>query len=137
MEIRAYTLADRDACLEVFDSNAEQLTGREEFAAFLSDPGAFYVAEHDGRIVGCGGFAVQGATARLHWGIVHRSVQRQGLGRFLLFHRLREITRNGAVQIVGLTSPRAVVGFFVSQGFREEVGDEHSAEMIKRLTVCA
>lgn len=137
MDIRVYTAADRDACLEIFDSNTPGLTERDQFVQFLDDPGSFFVAEHNGQIVGCGGYAIQGGAARLHWGLVHRAFQRQGLGRFLLFYRLREITRNAAVQMVGLTAPRPAVPFFLSQGFRESVGDEQSAEMVKRLVVCA
>ena len=137
MDIRAYTAADREACLGIFDSNTPGLNGRDQFVQFLADPGSFFVAEHNEQIVGCGGYAIEGETARLHWGLVHRAFQRQGLGRFLLFYRLREITRNSAVQMVGLTAPRPAVPFFISQGFREAVGDEQSAEMVKRLAVCA
>jgi N-acetylglutamate synthase-like GNAT family acetyltransferase len=137
VDIRAYAAADRDACLEIFDSNSPGLMERDPFVQFLADPGSFFVAEHNDQIVGCGGYSLHGAAARLHWGMVHRKFQRQGLGRFLLFYRLREITRDPAVQMVGLTAPRPAVPFFQSQGFREAVGDEQSAEMVKRLTVCA
>ena len=136
MDIRPYSPADRDACLEIFNSNLP-LAGRPLFEAFLD--GAlppFFVAEHDSKIVACGGFEINGETARLQWGMVHSKWQRQGLGRFLLFYRLREITRNASVQMVNLECPRQAVPFFASQGFREVSGDGNEAVMVKRLAVC-
>ena len=137
MDIRPYSPADHAACLEIFDACMAP-ESRPSFAAFLDgDPAPFFVAEHEGEIVGCGGFAINGEAARLHWGMVHRNWQRQGLGRFLLFYRLREITRNAAVQLVTLEAPRHAVPFFAGQGFREVNGDSDRAEMVKRLVVCA
>ena len=69
--------------------------------------------------------------------MVRRPWQRQGLGRFLLFYRLREITRDAEVEIVGLEAPRQAVPFFTAQGFREVAGASEYAEMAKRLVVCA
>lgn len=141
MDIRPYTPADRDACLTLFDSNAPTLlpaSGRPAYAAFLDADGrAYFVAEADGEIVGGGGFTMEGGCARLQWGIVHRKWQRQGLGRFLLFYRLREITRRAEVQMVSLQSPRLAAPFFVNQGFREVSGDGEHAELVKRLVVCS
>ena len=141
MDIRIYGDGDREACLAVYESNVPEAlngAGREEFAAFLdARPGRLYVAEHGGAVVGCGGFEITGDTARLLWGIVGRQWQRQGVGRFLLFYRLREITRDGAVAYVHATVPRAVAPFFAAQGFREAGGDTEFAAMTKRLTVCA
>jgi N-acetylglutamate synthase-like GNAT family acetyltransferase len=140
MDIRPYTTADRDACLEIFDSNSPDLIpteSRPQFIEFLDAPSNFFIAEHNNEIVGCGGFEICGEAARLHWGMVHRRWQRQGLGRFLLFYRLREITRNTAVQWVELEAPRPAVPFFASQGFREIAGDSARVEMSKRLIVCS
>ncbi|MFN0102334.1 MAG: GNAT family N-acetyltransferase [Bryobacteraceae bacterium] len=135
MDIRPYSPADRDACLEIFDSNASE--NRPKFAAFLNGgPGPFFVAEHAGEIVACGGFEVNGDSARLHWGMVRRKWQRRGLGRLMLFYRMREITRNSAVQTVGLEAPRQAAPFFTGQGFREVTGDGERVELVKRLVVC-
>jgi N-acetylglutamate synthase-like GNAT family acetyltransferase len=140
MDIRPYTSADRDACLAVFDSNAPSLLSpglRDALAARLNAAAPFYVAEHDGAIIGCGGYSVSGPTAQLEWGIVHRQWQRQGLGRFLLFYRLREITKAAAVEMVHLETPDAAAPFFASQGFRESSRAAGQVHMTKRLTVCA
>lgn len=136
MDIRPYSPADRDACLEIFDSNLP-LESRHLFATFLDGvPADFFVAEHNNEIVACGGFEINGETARLQWGMVHSKLQRQGLGRFLLFYRMRQITRNAAVQMVTLECPRQAAPFFASQGFREVTGNGEAVVMVKRLAVC-
>ena len=136
MDIRPYSPADRDACLEIFGSNLS-LAGRPLFEAFLDGvPVSFFVAEHDSKILACGGFEINGETARLQWGMVHSKWQRQGLGRFLLFYRMRQITRNASVQIVNLECPRQAAPFFASQGFREVTGNGEALVMVKRLAVC-
>lgn len=128
MEIRPYTPADSEACLAVCDS-----VGGDR-AAFERALGAipFFVAEHDGAIIGCGGFVVDGAVARLEHGMVHRTWQRQGLGRFLLFYRMREISKAGNVAIVTAAPPEDAAAFYEKQGFRRENG-----LLVKKLTVCA
>lgn len=141
MEIQAYTAADREACLEIFDSNAPEFLPtemREDLAAFLdTHAGTFFVAEHDGAIVGCGGYTLAAGSASLHWGMVRRPWQRQGLGRFLLFYRMREIGKAGAVEHVKLSTPPAAAAFFATQGFREAGSDGAWLVMVKRLAVCA
>jgi N-acetylglutamate synthase-like GNAT family acetyltransferase len=136
MEIRPYGAQDRDGCLAIFDSIWPS-GDRTQLAAFLdSSPSQFFIAEHDSAIVGCGGFAVEGEQGRLLWGMVHRRWQRQGLGRFLLFYRMREITRNGTVATVNARVPAAAAPFYAAQGFREVHTAGAEVEMTKRLAVC-
>lgn len=127
MEIRAYTAADREACLTVCDSIGGDRAAFERAIEEIR----FFVAEHDGAIIGCGGFTIDGAVARLEHGIVHRDWQRQGLGRFLLFYRMREISKAGNIAIVTAAPPDDAAGFFEKQGFRREHG-----VLVKKLTVC-
>ncbi len=133
MEIRKYAMEDREGCLGIFDSCFPTETRAAFIAIIDGSAESFCVAEHDGEIVGCGGYSIHGEAARLHWGMVGRKWQRQGVGRFLLFYRMREITKNASVQVVGLRAPLEAVPFFLKQGFRE-AGPE--GEMIKRLVVC-
>ena len=101
MDVRPYLPVDRDLCLAVFDSNTPDFFeshSRRDFEKFLDCPGGpYFVMEHDGAIIGCGGYSVEDekAPARLVWGMVRRDWRRQGLGRFLLLFRLREITKKG------------------------------------------
>jgi len=137
MDIRPYAPADRAACLAVFDSLFDDPAARAAFAARLDAAAPFFVAEHDGIIIGCGGFSVAGAAARLEWGMVHKNWQRQGLGRFLLFYRMKAIGQAGAVEMVTAEAQRAYADFYLKQGFRESGGDATRVLLAKRLAVCA
>ncbi len=127
MDIRVYAAADREGCLAVCDSIGWDRAAVD--GALGAMP--FFVAEHDSAIIGCGGFTINGAVARLEHGMVHRDWQRQGLGRFLLFYRMREISKAGNVAIVIAAAPEDAAGFYEKQGFRREHG-----VLVKKLTVC-
>jgi len=149
MDVRPYLPADCNACLAVFDSNTPDFfksPERRHFEEFLERPNcSYFVMEQDGAIVGCGGYFLteDKALARLVWGMVRRDWHRQGLGRFLLLFRLREITKVGGVQMVRLETSQHSALFFESQGFKvARVAREGYAagldqvEMTMKLTVC-
>jgi len=137
MDVRPYTIADRDSCLAVFDSQSPDGWDRAELDRFLTGPpGPYFVLEHGTAVVGCGGYNIDGSTARLAWGMIHRDFERQGLGRYLLMYRLRQIGNHGAVQVVSVVAPMPAVGFFEKQGFRQLEGRDNGVELVKRLVVC-
>ena len=124
MDVRPYLSSDRDGCIAVFDSNSPDFFESEERRAFENFldrlNGSYFVMEHDGAVAGCGGYLIteERTVARLVWGMVRRELQRQGLGRFLLLFRLREITKAGAVERVRLDAPQHSAAFFQRQGFK-------------------
>jgi GNAT superfamily N-acetyltransferase len=124
MDIRPCLATDRDACLAVFDSNTPDSfdpSERPEFALFLESlKGTYLVLEHAGQIVACGGhyLTADPTRARLAWGMVHREHHRQGLGRFLLLYRLRELGKLPGVQVVLVNTSQHAVGFFAKLGFK-------------------
>ncbi len=149
MDVRPYLPADREACLAVFDSNTPQFFRpheRPDIESFLDRPNCpYFVMDHDGVILGSGGCSVQAERplASLVWGMVHLDWHRKGLGRFLLLFRLREITKTGGVQMVGLQTSQHTAPFFESQGFKimQVTKDGYAAgldriEMTMKLTVC-
>lgn len=143
MEVVNYLPSHRDDCLAVFDSNTPQFfhsTERESFAQFLQNPNCTYlVMEHEDAIVGCGGFYLDPSKtqARLCWGMTHKSAQRQGLGRFLLLYRIREIGKAGGVERVSLQTSAAAANFYEKQGFkRTQPTHPHLIDMVMKLTVC-
>jgi GNAT superfamily N-acetyltransferase len=149
MEIRPYQPDDRAACLAIFDSNTPDFCKPEEGEGFerLLDtmPCAYLVMEHDGAILGCGGYYVteEKSVARLVWGMVRRDMHRHGLGRFLLLFRLREIGRTGDVQMVTLGTSQHTAPFFERQGFKvvQIARDAYAPgldriEMTMKLAVC-
>ena len=135
--IREYRAEDREACLRVLDSNVPEYflaSDREEVGSFLDrldEMGArYFVVENDeDRLVACGGVAVDDTTkdARMCWGMVERSLHRQGIGRMLLEYRLREGRAMGA-KTASLATISKVEGFFAREGFAFTSGeDDHYA----------
>lgn len=140
MEIRAYVSADKVACLRVFDSNMPvyfSAAERVEFEAWLNAPqGSYWVAEHDGVVVGCGGIAPENETlASVTWLMVAGHLRGQGLGRFLLFYLMKALPP-GVTHVRLVTIP-TVAGFFEKQGFRAQHSGPAGVEMLKKLQVCS
>lgn len=139
MDIRTFTPADKSQCLALFDGNMPAFFDQTERAAFESwldrPQGSYYVMEHEGRVVACGGVALENPQlASLTWLIVGAGLQRQGLGKFLVFYCLRSLPPT--VTHVRLTTIPAVTGFFEKQGFHVQPSSGREVEMIKKLLVC-
>lgn len=144
MEIRTYQLQDLEACLRLFDTNLPQHFAAHErplFEAFLRSPsGSYFVMEKDGELLGCGGFAREGepGLVSLTWGMVRGDLHRNGLGRFLLFYRLKEIGKLPGVSMVQLKTMPHTAPFFEKAGTFRVVGEEGGlVTMAKRLEVCS
>lgn len=142
MDIRPYEPRDRASCLDVFRSLApEPLTpsALPRFTSWLEEPdGPFFVMEHEGSVVGCGGYSLSpdGTVATLRWGMIRQDCQKMGLGRFLLMYRIREIGKAGTVGLVLAHPPQASADFYRKQGFRPNGTDTAPHEFVKKLTVC-
>ena len=145
MEVRPYSPKDLAACLRLFDSNRPHYFTDEErgqFKAFLAAPfGSYYVLENDGDLLGCGGFVGENeiGLVKLTWGMVRHDLHRRGLGKFLLFYRLREIGKLAGMTMVRVETAQHTVGFFEKAGgFRVVTqGSDGRVTMVKKLAVCA
>ena len=147
MDLRPCQPSDHSACLAVFDSNTPDYfapSDRAEFDKFLHESTKpYFVMEHDGALLGCGGYYLSKGVARLSWGMVDRAWHRRGLGRLLLLYRLREVSKSGAAPMVQLSTSQLTAPFFERQGFKriETIKDGYAAgidrvEMAMKLTVC-
>lgn len=143
MDIRPYQPQDLEACLRLFDSNLPQHFAAHErplFEAFLRSPlGSYFVIEKDGELLGCGGFAFESepGLVSLTWGMVRQDLHRNGLGRFLLFYRLKEIGKLPGVSLVRLRTMPHIVPFFEKAGaFRVLSQEGELVTMMKKLAVC-
>ena len=148
MDLRPYTAADRDGCLAVFDSNTPDFfapSERADYEKFLdSQDGSYFVMENEGRLLGCGGYALDNQTqGSLIWGMIHRDWHRNGLGRYLLYYRMKKMTDSGTLQVVRLDTSQRTAPFFEKQGFRamDVVKDGYApgldkVEMLKKVAVC-
>lgn len=127
MHYRAYTPADREACLRIFDTNAERFFSpgdRAQFEAFLRQPVEFYgvLCDDDGRVVGCGGIAPSRTdphAADLTWGMIDAALQGRGFGRLLVQARLRRLADMPGVTRVVLNTSHETAGFYEKMGFRQ------------------
>jgi predicted GNAT family N-acyltransferase len=126
--LRPYTLADRAACLAVFDSNtphAFAASERADYAQFLQDPGdhgIYRVLLLEDVVVGCGGIWLDEQAsppqAGLSWGMVRHDLHGQGLGYWLLQSRLRLIRQHYLdVQVVRIDTSQHTEPYFRRQGF--------------------
>lgn len=143
MTLRPYSDTDRAACLAVFDSNVPddfRDDERAEFAAFLDDlPGPYLVAADDeGRVVACGGWAIEpdGESAAMCWGMVRRDRQGEGWGRRLLEERIRRARNEPGVRRLVLTTSHRTRGFFERLGFEaREVEPDGIAPGLDRVVM--
>lgn len=123
MHLRLYDVADREACLGLFDSNVPAFFApheREDFQSFLADlerlPIRYFVLVDGGRAIACGGVGRRDDEARMCWGIVHGLRHGEGLGRIMLLARLVMGARLGATR-AGLDTIPKVAPFFEREGF--------------------
>jgi N-acetylglutamate synthase-like GNAT family acetyltransferase len=123
MEIRPYSIEDRDACLQILDGNTPDFfipKDRGDLSNFLDNlPGPYFVVKEHGAIVACGGWAMDNDdVAALTWGMVRRDRHHHGIGRDLLRYRLQAIRDDGSAKIVRLRTIPGVQGFFARDGFK-------------------
>ncbi len=120
---RPYEPKDRAACLALFDSNVPRFfdptekAGYERFLDRLDSP--YQVIERDGRVVACGGLAVErdGRTATLCWGMVEGGLHGRGVGTALTGARLAAARATPGVEVVRLDTGRWTTGFYERFGF--------------------
>lgn len=124
-KVRPFRPSDRDACLGLFDGNVPRFFSvpeREGFASFLDHDAAacrYEVIERNGRIVGCGGLAVEpdGITASICWDVIDGSLHGQGLGRRLIEARLKTARSIPGVTRVRLDTSQYTTAFYARFGF--------------------
>jgi len=136
MDIRPYELTDREACVAICEASG---ASRAEFEAYLDGEGgaSYLVMEHDGAVVGCGGYSISGVLGMLQWGMVRPEFRKMGLGRFLLLYRMREIGFLGGIELVLVRTPKESAGFFLKQGFKTQATGADWVELAKKLIVCS
>lgn len=125
MTIRLYNLKDKQACLNIFDSNYPKYFDKSErdmFDKWLShqtdstinyksptytnsEADAYYVLElPNKKIIACAGFYIlkDEKEARLAWGMIHADYHKQGFGTALYNHRkekIREVWPNHKITL--------------------------------------
>ena len=125
---RTYRPEDMAGCLALFDSNTPRFfdeSEREGFVGFLKDQALrwpYQVITLDGRIVGCGGHAVEadGISVVLCWGMVDNELHGQGLGRVLTEARIAAARATPGVSRVILNTSQHTQGFYARFDFETQ-----------------
>lgn len=121
IHLRPYTLADRPACLALFDANTPRFfdpSERAGYDAFLADPaGPYLVGTLADRPVAAGGLVLNPPAATLAWGMVHPEHQRHGLGSQLLTARIALARAAPGIETLLLDTSQHSRGFYERHGF--------------------
>ena len=122
--VEDYAPDDRDACLEVFQTNLPVFFTPEElglYTSFLNAlPGPYLVVRDSNHgVVACGGYALResGAIADMCWGMVRQDLHGLGIGKALTLARVERIRGDGSVREITLNTSQHTVGFYKRLGF--------------------
>ena len=140
LKFRPYQAEDNGRCVEIFMSNTPRYFGVEEadeFRQFLEAlPCAYFVATQDDEIVACGGHGYHGKkqAVALCWGMVRADLHKQGLGKFMLIERLKQIFTDFGETVVQIDTSQHSQGFFERYGFQvKEVTQNYFAPGLHRV----
>ncbi|RPE12955.1 GNAT family N-acetyltransferase [Chitinophaga lutea] len=132
MIIRPYTPADKPGCISAFESNMPRFFAPAELEdysrwldglAIRDEPEAgidnYFVAENDGRVIGCGGFYLdrEKQEATMAWGLISNEHHKKGWGKELFMYRLNVIRSLCARCRVILDTTQHSFPFFEKIGF--------------------
>lgn len=133
ISILPYTPAYRQGCVDVFASNTPKFFTPDEMNQFNEwldylegtlelypeEENCYYVVLLQDTVIACGGFGYNPSTnkAVLAWGLVHNNHHRQGIGSYLLRHRLNRIAELYPSAVLLLDTTQHSYPFFERHGF--------------------
>jgi len=124
MDVRPFTALDLASCQAMIPS--------------LSRVENYFVMEHEGAILGCGGYKLASPSeAMLHGCAIHPSWRHQGLGPYGLMFLLKQISNSGPIGYVHVIADSSEIDFFLANGFRVNQSEGGRVQLTKKLTVCA
>jgi ribosomal protein S18 acetylase RimI-like enzyme len=126
MIIRLYTPEDKDALIGLLRLNTPQYFDKSEerdFVEYLEEQVEdYFVVEENKQIIGSGGinYMTEAKLARISWDIIHPDFQGKGIGKKLTLHRIDQIKRNPAINLVMVRTTQIVYKFYQQLGFELE-----------------
>jgi|GEM_PF-476566 len=139
MNVRPYHMQDKQACMNIFDSNCPKffdVTERALFEKWLDHQGdnsieyksptykntsfdAYFVAYNENEILGCAGYYISAEMpeARMAWGMVNAQHHRTGIGTILLQHRMNEIQYKWNDLAITLGTSQHTYTYYQRMGF--------------------
>ena len=124
MKISKYKESDFEGCMNVFDSNMPRYFAeweRDDYATYLLNHASkepYFVCKSDDRVIGCGGYFIDGDCADLSWGMVLNNSHGQGIGTALMKHRLEHLRQRTDKMHVRIDTSQHTQGFYEQLGFK-------------------
>lgn len=80
----------------------------------------YFVAEHEGRIIGAGGinYFPYLKEARISWDMIDPASHGKGIGKQLTLHRIAHIKKNSAYEFIIVRTSQHASGFYDKLGFK-------------------
>jgi ribosomal protein S18 acetylase RimI-like enzyme len=135
MKLRSYTPLDKDALIALLRLNTPQYFDESEegdFIRYLDEQVEdYFVVEEDKQIIGSGGinYVADAKIARISWDIIHPDFQGKGIGKKLTLHRINQIKKNPAIDLVVVRTTQLVYKFYHKLGFElEKIEKDYWAE---------
>ncbi|SFB78890.1 N-acetylglutamate synthase, GNAT family [Parapedobacter composti] len=124
MLIRDYRFDDQPFILELLRLNTPMYFAPEEepdLRYYLAhELEAYFIVEHECQLIGCGGinFSNDRTTATISWDIVHPMYQGQGIGTWLLNHRIARIQSLPNSRSITVRTSQFAHKFYEKNGFK-------------------
>jgi ribosomal-protein-alanine N-acetyltransferase len=129
--IREFNQEDKSNVLELFRLNTPAFFSPDEEKDLIfyldHEIEKYFVVQLDEKLVGCGGinFKENGAVGLLSWDFLHPQVQRMGIGKVLLNHRIDILKSIPTVKKIKVRTSQHAYTFYEKGGFEliEKVKD--------------
>lgn len=127
--ISPYLPKYKDALIEIFKSNIPLYFAEEELEHFINFidqlDSPFWVVLKNNSIVGAGGIGLNKSrkllttdTVTMCWGMIHRDLHKQGLGKALLEYRIQQAKELYPNVKIALGTTQHTYQFFEKYGFK-------------------
>ena len=119
LTFRAYSPADRTACLDLFDANCPEFFApneRVDYEGFLDEaPSTYWVCVRGREILAAFGFVRHRERGRIQWIMVGREARGLGLGGRMM-RRIQAEAGASGVRIIDIAASQKSASFFARYG---------------------
>jgi ribosomal protein S18 acetylase RimI-like enzyme len=122
--IRAFQASDKEALIKILKANTPKYFDPNEiddFEAYIDQRASTYLCvEQDGQIIGGAGYYVNNIdlSGRIKWVFFKPEFHKQGLGKLIIEHCIKELESHKLVRNLMLTTSQLAYPFFEKFGFK-------------------
>jgi len=124
ISIRPYSSNDKIAVLQLLNLNTPKYfhkSERKDFEKYLEEEiEDYFVVENNVEIIGAGGinYMAQDKTARISWDMIKPNLQGQGIGKYLMTHRLKYLSTQSEIEIIDVRTTQLSFQFYEKMNFK-------------------